>query len=74
MPLQISWSDATGIRTLQKAMEEFEPRKVNLAGARALNRAGNSAKAKARSALIRQTGLSRKTLTKAMRPHHSSAC
>lgn len=68
MPLMLSWTDISGIHLLQKAMAEFEPHKVHRVAAQALNRAGSSARTKARSALIKQTGLSRKTLNKAMRP------
>lgn len=66
--LALSWSDATGIRTLEKAMANLGSAKVLVAGARALNRAGSQGKTMTGRALVKQTGLKRTTVVAAMRP------
>lgn len=67
MPLDIRWTDASGVHQLGKAMRGLSARQFGVMGNRALNHTGNKARTQVRRHLTKQTGISRGVIVRAVK-------
>ncbi|WEK04551.1 MAG: hypothetical protein P0Y65_20640 [Candidatus Devosia phytovorans] len=72
--LKITWADVSGLRRVQAMIEALGDDRFRTVAARAINRTGDMAKTQVVRAMIRQTGLKRPVLVKAIgKPKGSSS-